>query len=63
MDFYLVMDCDDCGEEMHISAMTLIERNGRPVIPFDVAGQETFECYECGSSFTTGDFDYMKMED
>jgi len=31
--------------------------------PFDVAGQETFECSECGSSFATGDFDYMKMED
>lgn len=57
--FYMSMDCGECGEEMLIGpCLTTIERNGMPVIPFDMAAQETFTC-DCGTTWITGDFDVI----
>jgi len=58
MRFYLSMECEGCDETVHTGpVMTLIERNGLPVIPYDIAAQESFYCDECGTDHHTGDFD------
>jgi hypothetical protein len=54
------MECKACGDDMFLGpVLTLLERNGLPVIPFDMAAQETFYCDGCGTSHHTGDFDVM----
>lgn len=63
MLFYISMTCDNCGEDMFIGPIgTTLEHNDKPVVPFDIAAQETFTC-ECGAQFVTGDFDYMNAKD
>jgi hypothetical protein len=57
---YISMECESCGDDMFIGpVLTLLERNGLPVIPFDMAAQETFRCDGCSASHHTGDFDVM----
>lgn len=59
MYFYISMMCDECGEDILLGpSLSLIEKNGTPVIPFDIAAQETFEC-DCGAIHITGDFDFF----
>ena len=56
---YISMECETCGADIFIGpVLVLTEHNGLPVIPFDLAAQETFQC-DCGTQQYTGDFDVM----
>lgn len=54
--FYLALECENCGEDVRKLCMTTDIVNGVPVIPADMAAQDTFEC-ECGAITYTGDMD------
>lgn len=56
----MLMDCQNCDEEIHVGpVLTTLEHDGLPVIPFDLAAQETFTCDNCNAANYTGDFDVM----
>lgn len=62
LGFYLSMDCENCEEEMLMGPCgTTEERNGHPVIPFDFASQERFDCNNCGARHYTGDLNDLVM--
>ena len=57
--FCLMMECRNCDADMisGISATTT-ERDGIPVIPWDIAAAATFNCRNCGTRHdTSSDFD------
>jgi hypothetical protein len=55
--FYMVMDCETCGEEMFLGpVLTTMVHNTYPVLPWDIAATEDFECESCGGVSRTGDF-------
>ena len=54
--FYLTMECENCGESSLSLCMTTDSHNGLPVIPVDIAAQNSFAC-DCGAVTYTGDLD------
>ena len=58
--FHLLAHCGNCDEEIiHGPCLTTIEHDGLPVIPYDMAAQERFECDHCGAVNYTGDFELL----
>lgn len=58
MKYYLIFTCAECDEDFyHGVYATLIEHNGLPAIPFDIAAQTSATCTECGAQNFTGDFE------
>lgn len=56
--FYLVINCGDCGEDIFYGPCgTTLEHHGLPVVPYDMAAQNSFRCDHCGAVTNTGDFD------
>lgn len=53
--FYMSMECD-CGETILQRMATTDERDGQPVIPFDMPAQTKWECNDCSRTHWTGDF-------
>jgi hypothetical protein len=56
---YLSMECDRREDDMFRLVGTTITHNGLPVVPYDFASQETFDCDNCGAVHYLGDFDYL----
>lgn len=64
MRFYLTAQCANCDEDIvYGPCMTLIEHEGLPAIPFDMASQTSFECEACGQSSYTGDFELLSEDE
>ena len=62
--FYISFECMKCDQDAFYGpAVTLVERNGMPVIPADMLSQIRFDCPECGSTMSTGDFDDIVWSD
>lgn len=56
--FKMVLTCRNCDEDIisGVYASTLTS-GGYPLIPADIAEQETFDCIECGATNFTGELD------
>lgn len=63
-EFYLSMYCRSCDEEITDGpCMTFTEHKGLPVIPFDLAAQESFTCDNCGARNFTGEFEVYREDE
>lgn len=60
LTFYLLLACPRCDTDIHFGpCVTLLEHDGLPVVPTDMAGQTAADCPECGARTYIGDLDYF----
>lgn len=55
--FYISIECGHCGQDIVSGPhATLLQSEGLPVIPYDIADNCRFSCDECGADTSTGFF-------
>jgi hypothetical protein len=56
--YYLSLECEVCDHTIYYGPCgTLLEHNGYPVVPLDVATQERLDCDNCGAMHYVSELD------
>lgn len=59
MEYYLQMDCPECGHENYQRGFNAVEHEGLPVFDIESFGCQGTSCEECDTYFGTGDVDLI----
>jgi hypothetical protein len=60
---YFTIECPKCEEDIFYRVGTTEERNGDPVIPYDMLAQTQIDCDHCDESIYFGDIEYLTEDE
>lgn len=56
-NFYMLVQCPGCDEEIHLRMVSLLDHNGLLVVPADMIEQTRVDCENCGGTAYYGELD------